>query len=156
MVFAPDWLETPTELRTKTIDQKDLVFLSGYAAFRFEGREFDLIRDDIYIPVGPIWRELKVNEVVASVGLASISSHRSLNFDIDDTRLPHDIPGRGDKKIRVPGDPFNLDESLWAVDNCRISKLNDQILLQCAVAVGGIGSILWKLVYHVNAIGFLS
>ena len=109
-----------------------------------------LRRDDVFIPIGPAWSELNTRDVVASVALASIEVRRDIH--IDHSNLPH--KGRGDRI--VPGDPVRVGNSLWSVDNCRVAQMNGRILLQSAVAVGGSGSTLWKVVYHANAIGILA
>ncbi|OEU69811.1 MAG: hypothetical protein BA863_04205 [Desulfovibrio sp. S3730MH75] len=78
MAFLPSFIETPQEMRTKTPDGKDMVFLSGYAVFNFKGSGSSWKRDDIWIPIGPEWNPLY--DVVPVVSLASISNrHHAVN-----------------------------------------------------------------------------
>jgi hypothetical protein len=69
-------IETPQEIRTLTPDQKDLIFLSGYPVLAFKTTGDEITRDDIQIPIGPIWE--KIEAVVPSLSLASISNEGTI------------------------------------------------------------------------------
>lgn len=43
----------------------------------------------------------------------------------------------------------------WAVDNCRWTTLGERILLQSRVCVRDSDGFLYRVVYHVNAVGLL-
>ena len=75
MAFWPDFIETPHEMRTRTPDGRDLVFLSGYPVFNFKGSGGSWRCDDLYIVMGPFWRRL--DGVVPVVSLASISNQHT-------------------------------------------------------------------------------
>jgi len=72
MAFWPAFIETPNELRTRTPDGLDLVFLSGYAVFDFVGTGGTYRIDDLWIVAGPVWRTIR--GVVPYTALASISN----------------------------------------------------------------------------------
>ena len=148
MVFYPDYIETPRELRTRTANQEDLVFLSGFGAFRFnKGLEDTVVTDELYIPVGPIWRQIDPNNVVASVALATIEVQKY--YDI-----PYYALQKTQRGITFSNPfPINL---LWGVDNCRVQILDNHILLQRTVAVKDAFVSLLRVAYHVDAIGTLT
>lgn len=72
MPFWPDSYETQHEMRTRTPDGRDIVFLSGYAVFNFKGSGGVWRHDDLYMQIGPIWR--RIDDVTPVVSLASISN----------------------------------------------------------------------------------
>jgi hypothetical protein len=58
MPFFADFIDSPHELRTRTPDGRDLVFLTGTAAFNFVGTGSATSFDQVFIPTGPIWQRL--------------------------------------------------------------------------------------------------
>jgi hypothetical protein len=75
MSIKPHSYEYHKELSIRTIDNKDLVVLSGIARLTFKGAG-DMVEDDIHISVGPNWEN--IDEVIPNVALASISYDRTV------------------------------------------------------------------------------
>lgn len=63
-------IDNPHELRTKTGDGRDLVFLTGTAVTEFVGTSSAWMNDDLYVLVGPTWTS--INQVAPAAALASI------------------------------------------------------------------------------------
>ena len=68
----PQAIHLPHELRTRTADNRDLVYLTGTAIVSFEGVPNDWRRDELWIPVGPAWT--RVDAVAPIASLASIGT----------------------------------------------------------------------------------
>jgi len=62
--------DSPHELRTRTPDNHDLVFLSGTAGVDFQGTGGDWVRDDLLVLIGPRWA--RVDNVAPAASLAAI------------------------------------------------------------------------------------
>lgn len=78
MAFWPNHYTTQQELRTKTPDGRDLVFLTGYAVFNLKGTGANWRREDLYMAIGPQWQDL--DDVAAVVTPASFSnSNHAMN-----------------------------------------------------------------------------
>jgi hypothetical protein len=72
MAFWASWIDSPHEVRTRTPDAKDLVFLTGTAVFDFKGTGSTWNHDWVYIPVGPAWRG--VFSIAPTASLASVGN----------------------------------------------------------------------------------
>jgi hypothetical protein len=70
MPFFSSFDDSPHELRTRTPDGRDLVFLTGTAGFLFQGTGGNFIRDDLFHVVGPTWARL--DNVAPHAALASV------------------------------------------------------------------------------------
>jgi hypothetical protein len=70
MAFFSSFDDSPHELRTRTPDGRDLVFLTGTAGFVFQGTGGSFITDDLFHLVGPTWARL--DNVAPHAALASI------------------------------------------------------------------------------------
>jgi len=57
-------------LRTRSGDNRDLVFLSGTAGLFFQGTGGSFIRDTLLVPFGPRWQ--RVDDVAPVASLASL------------------------------------------------------------------------------------
>jgi hypothetical protein len=64
------FIDSPGDLRTRTADGRDLVFLTGTAGVDFQGTGGGFIQDDLLIPIGPVWRRL--DGVAPTASLAAI------------------------------------------------------------------------------------
>lgn len=64
------FIDSPHELRTRTPDNRDLVFLTGTAGIDFLGTGGTWNRDDLYILIGPGWA--RVDNVAPVASLAAI------------------------------------------------------------------------------------
>jgi hypothetical protein len=70
MPFYAQSIDSPHELRTRTPDGRDLVFLTGTAVFDFVGTGPNWLRDQVWIPTGPRWQRL--DNVAPAAALAAI------------------------------------------------------------------------------------
>jgi hypothetical protein len=129
MTIFANFIETPHEMRTKTPDGRDLVFLSGYAVFDFIGTGGSWRCDDLWLVIGPAWRRIddrvQIDGVVPVVSLASISNQN------------------------------NAVNAGWAVDNCRRTTVGRFILLQSKVCIRDSDGHLHRVTFQVTAMGLL-
>ena len=72
------FIDSPHELRTRTPDNRDLVFLTGTAGVDFRGTGGAWDRDDLYILIGPGWGRLDNVAPVASLA-AIYNSNYAVN-----------------------------------------------------------------------------
>lgn len=70
MAFWAAFIDSPHELRTRTPDNRDLVFLTGTAGFTLKGTGSSWFRDQVWIAIGPHWQRL--DNVAPMAALASI------------------------------------------------------------------------------------
>jgi hypothetical protein len=68
MAFWATFIDSPHELRTRTPDNRDLVFLTGTAGADFVGTGAAWRRDQVWIPIGPFWRRLDSVAPTAALG----------------------------------------------------------------------------------------
>jgi hypothetical protein len=74
MAFWASFVDSPHEVRTRTPDGRDLLFMTGTAGFTFQGNAGQWLRDDLYVLVGPAWR--RVDGVAPVASLASIYNNQ--------------------------------------------------------------------------------
>jgi hypothetical protein len=75
MSFPADSIDSFHELRTKTPDNRDLVFFTGTALLNFVGQSSEFVRDTVTIPIGPRWARL--DSVAPAAALASIFNNQT-------------------------------------------------------------------------------
>jgi len=72
MAFWATFIDSPHELRTRTPDNRDLLFLTGTAGADLTGRGQSWYRDQVWIWIGPFWQRL--DNVAPVAALAAISN----------------------------------------------------------------------------------
>lgn len=72
MAFWATFIDSPHELRTRSTDNRDLVFLTGTAGADLVGRGQTWFRDQVWIPIGPHWQ--RIDNVAPVAALAAISN----------------------------------------------------------------------------------
>ena len=70
MPFWTQFDDSPHEVRTRTPDGRDLLFLTGTAGFGLKGQGQTWAGDDAYHLVGPFWRRIDSVAPMASIGSA--------------------------------------------------------------------------------------
>lgn len=120
------------QVRTKTPDGKDLVFLTGTAIADYAGTMSDFIRDDLAIhlspPNGPIWSN--IDQCAPVVALAALWHGRAVNvgWAVDWTEWT---------TYTWPGQP------------------GPHVLLDSGIAVSGTDSVLIRVSYQATVLGTL-
>jgi hypothetical protein len=72
MAFWATFIDSPHDLRTRTPDNRDLVFLTGTAGAELTGTGSNWLRDQVWIPIGPRWQ--RIDNVAPMAALAAISN----------------------------------------------------------------------------------
>jgi hypothetical protein len=135
--ITPDRYEATRYFTTRTHDEKDMVFYSGYAIFdqSIQGRDHEWRRDQIILKLdGPTW------------------------IIPDDQYDPARIIDEYTATV-VPSSINNYSDSSnagWAVDNCQAGLSDDgSFSLSANVAVRGPDVYIYRFAYQVTAIGNL-
>ena len=120
-----NWIESKQRSIISVRADDDLAFFSGIAVFNFRATTNDWIREllEVEVNLGINQEWTIIRDIVASMGLNSISNEG--------------------------GDSFGG----VAVDTCTPEFVNNQILLRSDLAIRGTTSHLFRVNYHVNAIG---
>jgi hypothetical protein len=129
----PRWatsIDSPHELRVRTSDDRDLVFLTGTAYIEgFSGPELDGTMDwvwdvdDLYIPVGSRWHS--IDDVTVVVSLAELRNDHGANW------------------------------AGWSARHVRWAKWNDQLLIMADIGIRDSDGYLQRVAYQATAVGTL-
>jgi hypothetical protein len=139
MVIVPEAIDPQEDIVIRGLSgtgagTRDLVIMGGVAAFIFQGRANDYNRDELIFKPLPSYSWQIVNRAVVIVSPNSFSQSTVLYAD--------------------PGGAIPFDAGL-AVDGFERDMENNQIRLKVRIACRGPGTYLFRVAYHVTALGLL-